>query len=194
MINIECFKMPIEYIENKVSLEANIVDDLELLNTKDASATPIYDIVFSPEHVFSKETIKLWAKYYTSDKNFLDDSKKLIKNFKQQNDATNNNNNNNDNNNNDNNKFYDVKEKFNKINQIYKEVTNDNGFYEKYQYIDSSWFKWLNNDGKFLQILSLYNLTSPVISLTLPIIFLIIPFFIDNFGFQPVFFNFFISK
>ena len=82
MINIECFKMPIEYIENKVSLEANIVDDLELLNTKDASATPIYDIVFSPEHVFSKETIKLWAKYYTSDKNFLDDSKKLIKNFK----------------------------------------------------------------------------------------------------------------
>ena len=78
MINIECFKMPIEYIENKVSLEANIVDDLELLNTKDASATPIYDIVFSPEHVFSKETIKLWAKYYTSDKNFLDDSKKLI--------------------------------------------------------------------------------------------------------------------
>ena len=179
MINIECFKMPIEYIENKVSLEANIVDDLELLNTKDASATPIYDIVFSPEHVFSKETIKLWAKYYTSDKNFLDDSKKLIKNFKQQNDATNNNNNNNnDNNNNDNNKFYDVKEKFNKINQIYKEVTNDNGFYEKYQYIDSSWFKWLNNDGKFLQILSLYNLTSPVISLILPIIFLIIPFFI----------------
>ena len=73
--------MPIEYIENKVSLEANIVDDLELLNTKDASATPIYDIVFSPEHVFSKETIKLWAKYYTSDKNFLDDSKKLIKNL-----------------------------------------------------------------------------------------------------------------
>ena len=155
--------MPIEYIENKVSLEANIVDDLELLNTKDASATPIYDIVFSPEHVFSKETIKLWAKYYTSDKNFLDDSKKLIKNFKQQNDATNNNNNNNDNNNNDNNKFYDVKEKFNKINQIYKEVINDNGFYEKYQYIDSSWFKWLNTDGKFLQMLSLYNLTSPVI-------------------------------
>ena len=46
---------------------------------------------------------------------------------------------------------------------MYKEVINDNGFYEKYQYIDYSWFKWLNNDGKFLQILSLYNLTSPVI-------------------------------
>lgn len=169
MINIEFFKLPIEYIENKVSLEPTIVDDLELLNTKDASAIPIYDIVFSPEHVFSKETIKLWAKYYTSDKKFLDDSKMLIKNFNSQNfnEADQNSN-----------KNYDVTEKFNKINQIYKEVINDNGFYEKYQYIDFSWFKWLNNDGKFLQILSLYNLTSPVISLILPIIFLIIPFFI----------------
>ena len=111
MINIEFFKLPIEYIENKVSLEPTIVDDLELLNTKDASAIPIYDIVFSPEHVFSKETIKLWAKYYTSDKNFLDDSKLLIKNFNSQNwNETNQNSN----------KNYDVKEKFNKINQIYK--------------------------------------------------------------------------
>jgi hypothetical protein len=156
MVNIEYFQLPIEYIENKISLDPTTVEELELLNTKDASATPIYDIVFAPSNAFSKETVKLWSKYYTSDKNFLEDSKALIKKFD----------------------YSGKEEQFSKINDIYNEVVNETGFYEKYQYIDSSWFKWLNNKSRFLQILSVYNMTSPVISLSLPIIFLIIPFFI----------------
>lgn len=163
MVNIEYFQLPIEFIENKTSNDPTTIGDLELLSTKDAddkTATAIYDIVFEPSNVFSKETVALWSKYYTSDKKFLEDSKQLIKNF--------------DNGNNKDEKS----QKFNNINDIYNEIVNETGFYEKYQYIDSSWFKWLNNKSNFLQILSIYNLTSPVISLTLPIIFLIIPFFI----------------
>lgn len=159
MINIESFKLPIEYIENKIEIEPNTISDLELLKTNDASAVPIYDIVFSPSHVFSSETVKLWAKHYTDDKQFLNDSQKLIKKLKPIN-------------------VGNYNENFKEISDIYNEIVNDTGFYDKYQYVDSDWFKWLNNKSKFLQLLSIYNLTSPVISLSLPIVFLIIPFFI----------------
>jgi len=162
MVNIEYFKLPIEYNENKKSIDPSIVNDLELLKTSDKTAKPIYDIVFSPSHIFSSETLNLWSRYYTNDKTFLDDSKKIIKNYKPMKLDN----------------YKDKVDKFSKINSICDEIVNDTGFYEKYQYIDTNWFKWLNNKSNFLQILSLYNLTSPVISLSLPIVFLIIPFFI----------------
>jgi hypothetical protein len=60
----------------------------------------------------------------------------------------------------------------------YKEIKSDTGFCEKYFYIDWEHAKFLNTNPFFLQIMSIYNLASPLLSLFLPIILLVIPFFI----------------
>ena len=40
----------------------------------------------------------------------------------------------------------------------------------------STFAKMLNNNNTFLQLLSIYNISSPLISLAIPILFLILPF------------------
>ena len=64
------------------------------------------------------------------------------------------------------------------IEEIVNEIDNETGFYEKYKYIDVDYFKYLNKSSSVLQILTIYNLTSPILSLIIPIIMLIMPFFI----------------
>jgi hypothetical protein len=76
---------------------------------------------------------------------------------------------------------FNINEQFEDVYSIYDELSKETGFLEKYNYIDSSWFIHLNNNEQLLQILSVYNLSSPVMSLLLPIIFLILPFFILKF-------------
>ena len=76
--------------------------------------------------------------------------------------------------------------KSNKINNFeieetvsaWNEIKSETGFCEKYLYIDWDFAKSMNNNPQFLQILSLYNITSPILSLSLPILVLIVPFFI----------------
>jgi hypothetical protein len=51
-------------------------------------------------------------------------------------------------------------------------------FKEKFSYVETPFLSKLNTSSSFLQILSLYNISSPVIALLTPIIVLIIPFFI----------------
>jgi len=51
-------------------------------------------------------------------------------------------------------------------------------FKEKFSYVETPFLSKLNTSSSFLQFLSLYNISSPVIALLTPIIVLIIPFFI----------------
>ena len=51
-------------------------------------------------------------------------------------------------------------------------------FKEKFSYVETPFLSKLNNSSSFLQFLSLYNISSPVIALLTPIIVLIIPFFV----------------
>jgi DNA mismatch repair ATPase MutS len=51
-------------------------------------------------------------------------------------------------------------------------------FREKYEYITVDYFEHLNKNEYVLHLISLYSLTSPIISLMTPFIMLIIPFFI----------------
>ena len=71
------FNLPIYYIEKKRVLEDNIITDLELIKCYDESNKPIYHELFNPRDDISKETSKMWVKYYTDDTKFLKDSKSL---------------------------------------------------------------------------------------------------------------------
>ena len=162
----EHFKMPIYYNEKKISLKENIITDLELINTIDSSSNSIYSYVFDNSNTFSKKCIEQVTQYYTTDVDFLKDTQKLIKTYKKI--PENDNNNNNSNN----------SSKYTKITEIWKEIKNDPSFKEKYYYLDWPMLEFLNKSETFLQWMSIYNIASPVISFFIPIIILIVPFFI----------------
>ena len=193
---LNCFKLPIEYLENtKLELNNNIINDLELksfkndisnslvVNNKSISNKDIsynyyynknlYNSVFNPLSIFEKELLDRWSKFYTNNINFLLDSQELLKTFNNTNNDINNNTNNNTNNDINNNTNNDTN------NEIYfscESLFYDNGFLEKFHFIDIPMFQKYNNNSLLLQGLSIYNLSSPLMTILIPIIFLIIPF------------------
>ena len=150
------FQLPIFYLDDKIPLEDHITSDLELKETETTES--LYNHVFKPNNIeYATSTIPLWSEYYTANKQFLVDSQKLIKS---------------------NIPTIDINNNYENIREIWNEIQTETSFEEKYQYLDWTWFKSLNNSSEFLQCMSLYNMTSPIISLALPIFLLIIPFFL----------------
>ena len=117
--------------------------------------------------VFEKNVINKWSKYYTNNKEFLLETQDLIKNYKPLKKV----------------EFSDNPSPPIAINDlaVYNNCENiiyDNGFINKYQYIDIPILNKFNNNSIVLQALSVYNLSTPIISLLIPILFLLLPFFI----------------
>jgi len=192
------FKLPIAFI-NKDKLheiDAHVMTDLELikivpepkLDPKQSTLEKpkqktMYEHVFDPKTIYGKQFLDNWAKYYTSDVTFLKQSQTLLERF-------NDSNNNNMNENNDDNKCKTYLE----IHDIWKSIQGDKHFKDKFGYIDVAMLEPLNSSSFFLQILSLQNLASPVISLLTPLIILIIPFFILKFQKLPIDLSTYISS
>jgi hypothetical protein len=179
------FKLPIFYNENKTELNKNIATDLELIKTIDPSAgSPLYHYAFQPKTVFAEKVVEQMATCYTTDTKFLKETQKLLSTlstfgksgakplseefcstFSKSGKSS---------------EFCTTFDKSGKsgIIDIWDEIKNDNGFKEKYHYIDWPMWEHLNKSEYFLQIMSVYNLAAPVISLCVPFIILIIPFFV----------------
>jgi hypothetical protein len=161
------FKLPITYNKEVKKLNENIPLELELYKNIEEDGNekikPIYHYIFNPKLTISNELIKELACYYTTDIEFLKNTQKLIKriNIKEINTICNRTNNNTE-----------------EVVSLWNEIKNDTGFCDKYLYIDWNFAKHLNNNASFLQIMSLYNISSPILSLCLPIFILIVPFFI----------------
>ena len=125
----------------------------------------MFNYAFNPQSVFGKKVLEQFPQYYTTDKEFLKDSQVLLKTYSL------------------NNLEKDKPDKpdkpdYSNILSIWNELKLDKSFIDKYQYIDIDYFKYLNNSDHFLQIMSMYNLSSPIFSILVPIFLLIIPFFI----------------
>jgi len=73
------FKFPIAYLENKQEINENIINDLELIESKDPDGSSMYSHIFKPESIFSKKFLNEWSKYYTTDVKFLKDSQVFYK-------------------------------------------------------------------------------------------------------------------
>ena len=191
---MDCFKLPIECLDDTSikMLSNNIINDLELVKTKHAltddynntnntdtancheqttiSSTVnndeynLYYHVFNPTNVFEKNIICRWSKYYTNNVDFLLETQELLKNYSAFKKV----------------EFSETKTTIQE-NSIYNKcesVIYDNGFINNYQYIDLPLLSKFNNNSLCLQVLSMYNLSSPVFSLLIPILFLLLPFFI----------------
>ena len=202
------FKLPITFVEtNKLhKLDEHILTDLELTECSSSSSSnnssnsptdspnaeaealkepetktkTMYEHVFNPKTIYGKQFLSSWATYYTSDVVFLKQTQTLIKHFSppQNNEAENTN----------------TVEQYSDIHAIWNSIQNDKHFKDKFGYIDIGLLEPLNSSSFFLQILSLQNLASPVISLLTPLIILIIPFFLLKIQKVPVSFSSYVSS
>jgi hypothetical protein len=157
----ENFKLPIYYNKEKQILKKNIINDLELTTTVDPSCNPIYSFYFNNENDLSKKLIEQTAEYYTTDVHFLKENQLLLKKYVS-----------------NQNKYTEYSKNYGKMIEIWNEIKTDTGFREKYYYMDWEMLEFLNRSELFLQVMSIYNMASPIVSLFVPIIILIIPFFI----------------
>lgn len=158
----EVFHLPITYLEqNKLyNLSPTVSNDLELAVS---TTKPIYDILFKPKHKFAYDMIPEWNKYYTTDVDFLNNTKNVIhkmKIYREQIQAL----------------QYQVN--CDKIQEIWNETKQNSGFLAKYSYIEWDFLKQFNQSSSFLQALSIANIASPVMSLMIPFFFLLFPFII----------------
>ena len=191
----EIFELPIFYNEKKRIVKENIRKDLELSHTENEELVstgekeeeekekPGYHHVFNfdlsnktSKNEYKNKMVEKMTKYYTTDISFLKDYQKLLKKYKPIN-------------------HLDTKEDFDLSSMVdmWREIKNDNGFKEKYFYIDWPIWEFLNRSECFLQIMSIYNLSAPVLSLLLPILILIFPFFIIKMKGMDVTMNEYIS-
>ena len=162
----EIFKIPIIYNKDIKKLNDTIVNDLELVTSIDKEEASIYDNIFNPSNKPSAKIIQQFSSYYTTDTDYLKDTQQLINSLEIEELNTISNKHN----------FSDFE--LNDIVSSWEEIKAETGFREKYLYIDWTFAKDLNNNSSFLQLMSIYNIASPILSLCLPIFVLIIPFFI----------------
>ena len=152
------FKLPIHYVSSKAPLKDNVIADLELVETIDPSGVPLYQSTFAPTTEPGKTILKQIPNYYTSDVAFLKDTQTFLKTYhtdtaKTQADLVG-------------------------ILELWNEIKTDTGFKEKYHYVDWSYWEYLNKSETFLQIMSMYSLASPFLSMLVPLIILVVPFFV----------------
>ena len=194
---LSSFKHPISYTDpDKLhELAPSIIEDLELLHVKpkmtvgggmsnsegvegvegvpsDDAVNGLYHYVFSPKSVYGTEHLPIWSKYYTTDIEYLKHTQTLLEMFDNellerciaQNTET-----------------TSSVEAFSTMKKTWTEFRGTgkiHDFKEKFSYVETPFLSKLNTSSSFLQFLSLYNISSPVIALLTPIIVLIIPFFV----------------
>ena len=159
---IQSFKLPISYLDKSTlhSLSDIVSSDLELIQSTNGSQSDksMYNYLFKPSHSFSQLLIPNWEKQYTTDIDFLENTKTII------------------------NRFDNVREHCNnkldchRIFDIWDTVKQDKTFLERYSYIDWDIIREFNHSSTFLQFMSFVNISSPLISLIIPFIFLLFPF------------------
>ena len=160
------FELPIFYLENKEKLDSNIIDDLELLELNEESEERkcLLETVIQPKSKIGIENLNKLCEYYTNNKLFLKQTQKIIKAWKPDD------------------KLELKQKQYDDFYELWKNIKGDENFTDRYYYVDVNFFKFLNHSAPFLQLLSIYNLVSPILSLILPIILLLVPFFMLKFS------------
>jgi DNA mismatch repair ATPase MutS len=153
------FKLPINYNSEIMEIKKEIVKDLELISNIDPSGSSMLDYAFKPKTIFGKKVIEQFGIHYTTDIEYLKDSQELIKKFKNEKEEI-------------------FKPDYENVMGIWDDIKNDTGFKERYRYIDWKMWEFLNKNERFLQVMSIYDMASPVLSLLSPIIIFIVPFLV----------------
>lgn len=149
------FTLPIQYNESH-DVEPTIIKELEFVNTEDSNGIPVYDKIFSPKNKFAKKNVADLAKYYTTKIKFLQESTLLY------------------------NKLSHPIESYDTFIEEWDKLRKNEEFKLTYQYVNYDKFEFLNESSKFMFMISLYFITSPVLFLFSPVVMLLLPFVLIN--------------
>ena len=117
----------------------------------------VYNTLLKPKSDVGKGCLLPWSSQYTTDVGFLRDSQKLYSSMS------------------------DIQCQPDLVQNtwdMWRNIKNDNSFLVKYNYVDISFIKWMNKSSQLLFILTIYNISSPVINLLSPLAIFIMPFII----------------
>jgi hypothetical protein len=154
------FKCPIEYLspEDIHPLSTTVATDLELA-VYDPSMTSIYNQLFQPTNQYARNMIPRWTQSYTTNISYLTDTQSVVMGLGSFPESI-------------------VDTDCDAIDEIWRSVKCDTGFLEKFSYIEWDCLKFLNTHPSFLQAITIANMSAPVLSFLIPILFLIFPFII----------------
>ena len=168
------FHLPITYLDEskKYELSTIVCSDLELKDSLSDSKS-MYEILFRPSHDFAKALIPDWSKQYTTDTNYLNDTQMVLHEMPKYLESVRNMNTSKEN-------ISTVESVLDtqKIVEIWQAIKEDESFMERYSFIDWEILHHLNDSAYFLQIMSMTQLVSPILSLIMPFLLLLIPFFL----------------
>jgi hypothetical protein len=179
------FQLPIETVHHD-EIDSITLKDLEILETKQTNQTSeaneeesqktvnqsknnsknnetektscLFDVLYNPTNEVDELIKEPLMKYYTTDVSFLTQTQEFIKNSSS---------------------FEHIsRDLLISSYDSFKTLSNQKDFYSKYQYIQFKMFRKLNQNPHFMQMLSFYNMFSPIITLVTPFIILILPFFL----------------
>ena len=183
------FLLPIEYLEKsqKPTILSHVCSDLELVQLTDASASqpqpldsssgdrkPMFELLCEPSHEFGKMLIPEMAKQYTPNVGFLENTQAVIERRSALSSQP---------------SREITQEMATKFQEIWREIKEDHSFLEKHSYMEFVMLQDLNKSRRFLQSYSLMNLVSPIYSLALPLIILIMPFVLLKIWRVPITFD-----
>jgi hypothetical protein len=174
------FKLPISYLPeyDLHSISPALSDDLELVVSKDpANTRPLYESLLFPsdQHtpspsIYAKQYVYMWGETFTTNVDYLKDTQEFTSRFCKDRYSE---------------KHVTFSTDFENVDTFWTTMkTNRIGFKDKFGYFDVpplpiiERVEQLNNVPTALQILSVYNVSTPVISLFMPVLILILPFFI----------------
>ena len=172
------FKLPISYLPDSETypLSEVVQTDLELVKTNKSESKSMYEHLFQPSHPFAENMIQEWKKSYTVNPNYIQETQDVIQNAD---------------------KIVSPEETYSlhhdSLMTIWKEIKEEEYFLEKYCYVEWDILKPLNHSSSFLQILSVGNLMSPVMSFIIPILFLVFPFIILKLRGIPITFEIYLE-
>lgn len=164
------FELPIYYLENKQELDNNIKEDLEFnkINESNEDRPSLLKKIYKPNSKIGNLYLSKQGEYFTNNKLYLKQTQQIISKLKK------------------NELHENYVKKYDEFYDLWNKIREDENFIDRYYYCDVDFFKFLNHNSFFLQLLSLYNLFSPILSLCIPIIMLIVPFFMLKFSGVPI--------
>jgi hypothetical protein len=159
------FRLPIQYNKQLCKVTDEISKELEI---KD-----VYEVFCPSRNEHDSSVLNDLSHYYTTDVKYLTDTQSLIKSYTKQPDDV-----------------LSMSEGFetnvyNTILELKTEIKTDQ-FLTKYGLIDYDHFEYLNNLENVLQVITMYTIISPFITIATPLIIVIVPFFILQFKYSQL--------
>ena len=145
------FKLPIQYVSHK-QLDETLLEDLELKGPHN-----IIRMILDSKTAYGTLLYDIWSSHYTTNIAYLKDFQKLMKQYKPVH-----------------------LESYNYM-KTWNTFKKQNAFKEKYSFLKWQHLDICNRSSQFMQFMSIYNLSSPILNLCIPFFFLLFPFVLIKF-------------